>query len=59
VYVVDVKGVETPEFRIKKKLFQYKYPDMQLMCLQWSAKQEEWLDLDEIKKLKKSRKKSK
>lgn len=57
VFVVDVKGVETPEFRIKKKLFQYKYPNIQFMCLQWSARQKEWLDLDEIKKLKKSRKK--
>lgn len=59
VFVVDIKGVETPEFRIKKKLFQYKYPDIQFMCLQWSEKQKEWLDLDEIKKLKRSRKKKK
>lgn len=59
VFVVDIKGVETPDFRIKKKLFQYKYPDIQFMCLQWSEKQKEWLDLDEIKKLKRSRKKKK
>ena len=57
VFVVDVKGLETPEFRIKKKLFMHKYPNMQFMCIQWVAKSQEWLSLDDIKKLRKSRKK--
>lgn len=28
--VVDVKGVETQVFKIKRKLFEYKYPDLTL-----------------------------
>ena len=28
--VVDVKGVETQVFKIKQKLFEYKYPDLNL-----------------------------
>lgn len=28
--VIDVKGFETKEFKIKKKLFEYKYPDLSL-----------------------------
>jgi len=28
--VVDVKGVETQVFKIKKKLFEYRYPDLKL-----------------------------
>ena len=28
--VVDVKGVETQVFKIKQKLFEYKYPDLTL-----------------------------
>lgn len=30
VDVVDVKGIETQVFRIKKKLFEYMYPDLNL-----------------------------
>ena len=28
--VVDIKGVETQIFKIKRKLFEYKYPDLSL-----------------------------
>src|SRR5690554_128886 len=28
--VVDIKGVETQVFKIKRKLFEYKYPDLNL-----------------------------
>ncbi len=28
--VVDIKGVETQVFKIKKKLFEYMYPDLKL-----------------------------
>jgi len=30
IWVEDVKGMETPEFKIKKKLFQEMYPDIWL-----------------------------
>ncbi|WP_353096351.1 DUF1064 domain-containing protein [Tissierella praeacuta] len=31
--VVDIKGVETKDFKIKKKLFEYKYPDLSLKVI--------------------------
>jgi hypothetical protein len=30
VIVEDVKGMETKEFKIKRKLFEHKYPDLEL-----------------------------
>lgn len=29
--IVDVKGVKTEVYRIKKKLFEYKYPDLEIV----------------------------
>lgn len=31
--VIDVKGMETPVFKLKKKLFDYKYPDLELVLM--------------------------
>lgn len=31
--IIDVKGVETKEFKIKKKLFEYKYPNLSLKVI--------------------------
>lgn len=50
VMVVDVKGKETDVFKLKKKLFQYKYPDIRFMCMRWVSKVNDWFELDEIKK---------
>lgn len=50
VMVVDVKGKETDVFKLKKKLFQYKYPDVRFMCMRWINKEHDWFELDEIKK---------
>lgn len=50
VMVVDVKGKETDVFKIKKKLFQYKYPDIRFLCMRWVRKVNDWFELDEIKK---------
>lgn len=49
-HVIDVKGRETPEFKIKKKLFEFKY-QVPLECI--AKYQGEWMTLSEIKKLKK------
>lgn len=49
VIIVDVKGRETPDFKIKKKLFEYKFR-MPLYCVQFY--QSQWMRLDDIKKLK-------
>ncbi len=52
VVVIDVKGRETPDFKIKKKLFEYKFR-MPLYCIQ--CYKDKWLRLDEIKKLKRKK----
>lgn len=33
IVIEDVKGMETKEFKIKKKLFEYKYPDLELRLI--------------------------
>lgn len=33
VIVEDVKGMETKEFKIKRKLFEYKYPSLELRII--------------------------
>jgi len=55
-WIVDVKGLETPEFKLKKKMLQYKYPDTKFVCVQWVASQQKWMDLEDIKKERRSKK---
>lgn len=50
VMVVDVKGKETDVFKLKKKMFQYRYPDIRFMCMRWVSKVNDWFELDDIKK---------
>lgn len=56
--VVDTKGVETADFLIKKKLMQYKFPDLRFMCVQWVAGSQSWEDLEDIKKERRARKRA-
>jgi hypothetical protein len=57
--VIDIKGKETVEFKLKHKLFEYKYSDLSLLVIQYYEPECKWLTLDEIKKLnKKSKKKT-
>lgn len=51
-FVVDVKGVETDVFKIKKKLFIKKYPQYKFLCLQRVPTTGQWLTLSEIRELK-------
>lgn len=53
--VYDVKGRETADFKLKKKMFDYKYRDLTLKCVQYRARQKRWMDLDEIQALKKKK----
>ena len=50
VIVVDVKGTETDVFKIKKKMFQFRHPDIRFMCMRWINKVGDWFELNEIKK---------
>lgn len=55
--VIDVKGMETSDFKLKKKMFQYKYPeDLKLMThsKKWAGG---WVELDDLKKIKREAKK--
>lgn len=57
--VIDVKGFETADFKLKKKLFEYKYD--QSLTLITKAPQYlaplKWIELDELKRIRKERKK--
>lgn len=55
--VVDIKGKETVEFKLKQKLFEYKFPDLSLSVIQEYENQ--WLTLSEIRKIKREKKKNK
>lgn len=59
VVAVDVKGIETVDFKLKKKMFQYKFPDIRFMCVQWVAGKKKWLDLEDIKAERRTAKRSK
>lgn len=55
IEVVDVKGMETTDFKIKKKLFEYRYPDLHLKCVTFSKIDGGWIELSELKKARLSR----
>ena len=54
--IVDIKGKETVEFKLKQKLFEYKFPDLSLSVIQEYEGQ--WLTLSEIRKRKRDKKKT-
>lgn len=51
--VVDVKGQETADFKIKKKLFYKKYPYVTLTLMKYVKKYGGWISVDEWKLKKK------
>lgn len=57
VEIIDVKGVETEAFKIKKKLFEKRYPySLKLVTLDQSLG---WIELDQLKRLKRKSNSSK
>lgn len=48
--VVDVKGRETPDFKLKRKLFDALYPEHTLQLVIWDTKNNVWEDFDVHKK---------
>ena len=55
VEVIDVKGTKTADFKIKEKMFNYKYPEYnQLKCI--AHYHGEWLLWDDYMKRKKNKK---
>lgn len=59
VEVVDIKGMVTQTFAVKKKIFEYKYPHLQLILLKHVKKYGGFITLDEYNKLKREEKKQK
>lgn len=59
VEIIDVKGMVTKDFAIKQKLFEYKYPELRLLLVAYSKIDGGWIELDELKKARSSRKRNK
>ena len=57
--IVDVKGMVTKDFAIKHKLFEYKYPTLRLLLMAHSKFDGGWIELDELKKARSSRRRKK
>lgn len=57
--IVDVKGKETEKFQLKRKIFDWRYPDLPLVVVKKDAKTGKWLTEDEIKQSKPKTKRGK
>jgi hypothetical protein len=55
IEVIDCKGFETTDFKIKKKLFEYKYPH-KLSLVTYSKMDGGWITLEQLSKNRKLRK---
>ena len=55
--IIDIKGMATPEAKMKRKIFAYKFPTIELLWLVWSYGQ--WLPYDQVIKERAKRKKAK
>ena len=61
-YVVDIKGILTTEFKIKMKLFNYKYPNIELRLISRSIKfgdEYGFINYYELQEIRKQNKKAK
>ena len=59
VVVVDTKGLPDATAKLKKKLFHYKYPDINYIWVGWSKQDGGWLEYKDIEKARAKRKKEK
>lgn len=57
VFIIDVKGIKTADFKLKEKMFIHKYPEYKFYCVQKYTG--EWMDFNEAEKLRKNKKKNK
>lgn len=57
--LIDVKGTETQQGNMRRKMFDYKYPDLKLTWVARSLKYSltGWIEYDELKKLRRENKK--
>ena len=59
VLVVDTKGLPDATAKLKKKLMDYCYPDLQYIWVGYSKQDGGWLEYSELEKARKQRKKEK
>jgi hypothetical protein len=59
IYLIDIKGFVTVDSKMKKKMFDYKYPDIELKLLGYVAKYGGWLPIDEINAIRRKNKRDK
>jgi hypothetical protein len=57
--VVDIKGLPTSDAKIKRKMFDYVYPEKTLVWWSYSKIDGGWVDVETIEKGRKERKKAK
>lgn len=56
---IDVKGFSTQASEMRKKLFDYRYPDIKLTWISYVKKYGGWIEINELKRLRKENKKEK
>lgn len=56
---IDVKGFSTQASEMRKKLFDYRYPDIKLTWVSYVKKYGGWIEISELKRLRKFNKKEK
>ncbi len=59
IEVIDVKGMVTETFAVKRKLFEYRYSHLKLRVLTFSKIDGGWIELEDLKKARKQRRKVK
>jgi hypothetical protein len=57
--IVDVKGLASETAKIKRKMFDYIYPDKKLIWVSYSAIDNGWIDYDILRKKRAERRKNK
>ncbi|APH21939.1 DUF1064 domain-containing protein [Clostridium botulinum] len=57
--LIDVKGMSTQQGEMRRKMFDYKYPDLKLTWVARSLKYSStgWIEYDELKKIRRENKK--
>ena len=58
IEVIDTKGMPDNVAKLKRKLFWFRYPDIQYRWLSYSKKWGGWLDYDTIQKMRRAEKRS-
>ena len=56
--IIDPKGVKTADFKLKEKMFAFRYPHLTLECVMYDSPSKTWMTYDEYREAVKERKKN-